>query len=938
MATEGNIRISDLPLAVLPLDGPNSFFEVQTVEGGVPVSRRVASDNIVVGFVTPTIDNSTLRGDLSTGQFVETNLFNIPDNTNNTLVVNGASAADADTGFNIDAPPNRDTFLQFLENGIATYRMFYDAANSEARHRLNVPGVIQLEEGDASVVLAEFDSTVGQVRLWAGLAGVDVPVARTILPAAGGMEVDNQLTGAGFERVLTTSDALGAGGQVNTVVGGTNISVNAADPINPIVNLDAAITGVSVNGVTLTTGGLATNFLNAQGNYVAVPAGGGQVDTVVGGANVTVDATDPVNPIVNLDAAITGVSVNGVTLSAAGAATNFLNETGAYGEVSSLLDSGTVRVAATSLGGQITGTTLDVNNSAAVTPVAAFLRNSEGGVRLVADNGGFNIQQTDSIGGSLENWIQCLVNGAVTLFNNNNPRISATTTGASVTATGATQLVVLESGANIADVIARNSAGGFAWRTESTGAVNLYQVSGVGAFEDVWMGFIRDGSVALRHNNVNMARTAAAAAGGFEVNNTVTGSGFERVLTTSDAAGGSLPSGSQFDTLYISTAPNTYSATSALSVNPGVLITATDDVEINKTSPAYRFNNTGGPGNDGEATITYLDVIFFDPRLEIRIDTGAGGSNALVFAAQPGVVPVTEIYQPGAVTPTIRLINSTPEIQLSGATMGLEPSTAANSWFQIDSGSTTLWARVELANIGAAVALEWDNNSDTFTIGRVNAGGGAFTVGGLGLELVLTGSNRVRLYEGVNVAARTTEPSSGGLEANNTVTGSGLERVLTTSDLVQSAVKAASTARANTITRSDDPDLSGFALEPSTSYIVEVGLVFNGGGATGNGFRWAFDFNGQIGNVNVQNGIGISVQQGGNTETVNTIAGNGIIQTKSTFDAAGVDEWVTISFGLVTGASYVSGTPIDLEWAQGTSLATATTLEAGSYMKVTRVA
>lgn len=58
--------------------------------------------------------------------------------------------------------------------------------------------------------------------------------------------------------------------------------------------------------------------------------GGGQVDSVVGGVNITVDAGDPINPIVNLDAAITGVSVNGVTLDATGIATNFLDETGAY--------------------------------------------------------------------------------------------------------------------------------------------------------------------------------------------------------------------------------------------------------------------------------------------------------------------------------------------------------------------------------------------------------------------------------------------------------------------------------------------------------------------------------------------------------------------------------------------------------------------------------
>lgn len=62
------------------------------------------------------------------------------------------------------------------------------------------------------------------------------------------------------------------GGQVNTVVGGDDITVDATDPVNPIVNLDASITA-TVNGVILTTAGVATNFLDETGAY-SVPAGG----------------------------------------------------------------------------------------------------------------------------------------------------------------------------------------------------------------------------------------------------------------------------------------------------------------------------------------------------------------------------------------------------------------------------------------------------------------------------------------------------------------------------------------------------------------------------------------------------------------------------------------------------------------------------------------
>ena len=65
----------------------------------------------------------------------------------------------------------------------------------------------------------------------------------------------------------------GGGGQVNTVVGGTDISVDATDPVNPIVNFTGTL--------------------------------GGQVNTVVGTTDeISVNIADPVNPVVSLAAAV----------------------------------------------------------------------------------------------------------------------------------------------------------------------------------------------------------------------------------------------------------------------------------------------------------------------------------------------------------------------------------------------------------------------------------------------------------------------------------------------------------------------------------------------------------------------------------------------------------------------------------------------------------
>lgn len=70
-------------------------------------------------------------------------------------------------------------------------------------------------------------------------------------------------------------------GTVDSVNSGTNITVDNADPKNPIVNLNASITSTTVNGVNLTTGGVATNYLDETGNYSVPPTTPGGADTQV---------------------------------------------------------------------------------------------------------------------------------------------------------------------------------------------------------------------------------------------------------------------------------------------------------------------------------------------------------------------------------------------------------------------------------------------------------------------------------------------------------------------------------------------------------------------------------------------------------------------------------------------------------------------------------
>ena len=99
-------------------------------------------------------------------------------------------------------------------------------------------------------------------------------------------------TNAGGKTVVTIP------GGVLSVVGGTSISVDNTDPANPIVNY----TGAIFNSLTtIGTSGPSTLI----GGVLNVPIyGSGQVITVVGGTSISVDSTDPENPIVNYTGAV----------------------------------------------------------------------------------------------------------------------------------------------------------------------------------------------------------------------------------------------------------------------------------------------------------------------------------------------------------------------------------------------------------------------------------------------------------------------------------------------------------------------------------------------------------------------------------------------------------------------------------------------------------
>lgn len=104
--------------------------------------------------------------------------------------------------------------------------------------------------------------------------------------------------------VNPTINALSTG--IQSLVQGTNISIDVTDPVNPTINADATGIQTLVQGTNVTVD--ATDPANPTISAI-VPAA---VASVVQGTDITVDATDPLNPIVNFSGTIPAAGIQSV--------------------------------------------------------------------------------------------------------------------------------------------------------------------------------------------------------------------------------------------------------------------------------------------------------------------------------------------------------------------------------------------------------------------------------------------------------------------------------------------------------------------------------------------------------------------------------------------------------------------------------------------------
>lgn len=160
----------------------------------------------------------------------------------------------------------------------------------------------------------------------------------------------------------------------------------------------------------------------------------------------------------------------------------------------------TERLRTVSTGVDIFGTRIDVDNSGAVTAAEIAARNSEGGVLLQTDGADASLIQTNSAGTVEDTWVSMSQNGAVSLHYNHTARVTTTSDGATVTGLN----FRVDNSAAATQVAARvyNSAGGIMLLAEATsGDGEIWQTSGTGSGEDVWVNLVRNGGVTLNFNN-----------------------------------------------------------------------------------------------------------------------------------------------------------------------------------------------------------------------------------------------------------------------------------------------------------------------------------------------------------------------------------------------------------------------------------------------------
>lgn len=144
------------------------------------------------------------------------------------------------------------------------------------------------------------------------------------------------------------------------------------------------------------------------------------------------------------------------------------------------------------------------------------------------------------------------------------------------------------------------------------------------------------------------------------------------------------------------------------------------------------------------------------------------------------------------------------------------------------------------------------------------------------------------------------------------------------------ALKAADTSRSSNVTTSPDPELQVTVLA-STTYLVEMFIAYVADAT----MDFQCDYSAPSGASGIMSpwGPDLSATSGSTTTTIRTVADASVTSARGVGGSDGSIILTARPVGtLITGAS---GGTFSFDWAQNTSSATAATVKAGSWIKLT---
>ncbi len=291
---------------------------------------------------------------------------------------------------------------------------------------------------------------------------------------------------------------------------------------------------------------------------------------------------------------------------------------------------------------------------------------------------------------------------------------------------------------------------------------------------DTGLGQNAAGEPSLIGNGVELARGVAAGSGGLQANNTLTGGGLERVLTVSDAFTGTIAS-----PIRVLTDINTLTPPTTEAVTGAYEIWDADDTDI-----LQRL------GYEGSNTLQLRNFMHGGP-VTISGENAAGVTTLLVRGDPDGI---TELFAAGVCRFEAQSLGKI-AVRSDGNTDAEDRQLVFDHQDTSDRGRIGYIGddillvkneihggnvKLQAEDIAGVVRQILEGDPDASTVVR-----GDTTVrlqhsaGTLGVEV----GTSVDLYQSGVLVAQTLAAAAGGLQANNTLTGAGIERVLTTGDI-----------------------------------------------------------------------------------------------------------------------------------------------------------